>query len=154
LSRVLLGKRGGPLKPRFLMPGGGQGPERLGYSHEPLRRLNSDTPETKDRIAAATDLRDEPESLDLEDYKRFIDPEKVMRERQRIRLEVAELERARRLLSFEERLTIAQVEARSRRIDVTSEVRLLKHMQQSGKEVRHLEQRLGVVERKVWRNAV
>jgi hypothetical protein len=142
------------MKPRFLMPGGGQGPERLGYSHEPLRRLQPDTDETKDRIASATDLRDEPESLDFDDYGRFIDPEKVMRERQRIKLEIAERERNRRLLSFEERLQSAQAEARLRRIDVTSEVRLLKHMQQSGKEVRHLERRLGAVERKVWRHAV
>jgi hypothetical protein len=77
-----------------------------------------------------------------------------MRERQRIKLEIAERERNRRLLSFEERLQSAQAEARLRRIDVTSEVRLLKHMQQSGKEVRHLERRLGAVERKVWRHAV
>jgi phage gp16-like protein len=44
-------------------------------------------------------------------------------------------------------------EARSakRRIDVGSEVRFLRLMQQQGKKVRHLEQRLVLIERKVYR---
>jgi hypothetical protein len=72
---------------------------------------------------------------------------------QQQRFEAAKLEDARRLLSFEERLTAATAEARAakHRMDISSEVRLLRQMQQQGKEVRHLEQRLFVIERKVWR---
>lgn len=139
---------------RFLAPAARQG-DGKGYLNQPIRPypIVADPPEVVDRIAAATDTRDEPEYLDTDDYERFIDPEKVMREGQRIKLETAQREQARRLMDFEERLTTAHKEAQRRCIDVSCEVRLLRHMQQSGKQVRHLEQRLGAVERKVWRDA-
>ena len=139
---------------RFLAPAARQG-DGKGYLSQPIRPypIVADPPEVVDRIAAATDTRDEPEYLDKDDYDRYIDPEKVMREGQRIKLETAAREQARRLMDFEERIVTAQAAARMKCIDVTSEVRLLRHMQQSGKQVRHLEQRLGVVERKVWRDA-
>jgi len=143
-----------PVARRFLLPGAGKGSTSLGYTSKPIRELPvvADEPEVVERIRGATDTRDELESLDADDYKRHIDPDAIMREGQRLKFETAQRERDRRLMDFEQRLVTAHEEARRRCIDVSSEVRLLRHMQQSGKQVRHLEQRLGAVERKVWRD--
>jgi hypothetical protein len=106
-------------KPRFLMPGGGQGPERLGYSHEPLRRLQPDTDETKDRIAAATDLRDEPEAPS----PAWVDAEAELaqqRDLERRRHEVALAQVIRQNLSLEHRIADCQRRAKDQHVDITS----------------------------------
>lgn len=91
------------------------------------------------------------ESLDEEDWKTHVDERSKRDEVQRQKFEAASREQARRLMNFEERLVSAHVEARMRCIDVASEVRLVRHMQEKGKHVRHLESRLFTIERKVWR---
>lgn len=139
---------------RFLAPQARAG-NGLGYLGQPDREypLAPDPPDVAARIGEARAMCDEPEALDRDDWTRHIDKRAKELELQRQKFETAERDRERRLMNFEERLVTAQREARKRCIDVSSEVRLLRHMQSSGKQVRHLEQRLGVVERKVWRDA-
>lgn len=98
-------------------------------------------------------MRGEPEALDADDWKRHVDLRSKRDEEQRQKFEAVSREQARRLLSFEERLVSAHEEARRRCVDVSSEVRLVRHMQVRGKNVRHLEARLFVIERKVWKDA-
>jgi hypothetical protein len=139
------------MKPRFLMPGGGQGPERLGYSHEPLRRLNPDTPETKDRIAAATDLRDEPEAPSAA----WVDAQaELAAEHDRLRrLHQVELARVvRQNLAFEHRLADVQRRAKDQHTNVSMELHLIEKMAGRGNEqaaterISRLEARLDGVE--------
>lgn len=140
---------------RFLAPKARAG-NGHGYLSQPLRPLTStsipDEPHIVERIASATNLADEPETLTRDEWDIHIDKRAKAAEEQRRKFESAARDRERRLLTFEQRLVTAQTEARKRCIDVTSEVRLLKHMQTAGKQVRHLERRLGAVERKVWRD--
>lgn len=140
---------------RFLAPKARAG-NGMGYISQPLRPLESkttaDEPHIVERIASATSLCDEPEALTADEWKAHIDKRAISAEEQRRKFESAARDRERRLMDFEQRLTTAHAEARRRCIDVSSEVRLLKHMQANGKQVRHLEQRLGAVERKVWRD--
>jgi hypothetical protein len=100
-------------------------------------------------------MHEEPECLTEAEWKLHVGgrDEDETREERKQAFAAKQLEDARRLLSFEERLTAATAEARAakHRLDISSEVRLLRQMQQQGKEVRHLEQRLFVIERKVWR---
>jgi hypothetical protein len=135
-------------KPRFLMPGGGQGPERLGYSHEPLRRLQPDTDETKDRIAAATDLRDEPEAVSdaIADYN-----SELAREHDRLRrlheIELAQV--IRQNLSLEHRIADCQRRAKDQRVDITGDLYMVGRMnseQSQTARVERLEARLDGVE--------
>lgn len=139
---------------RFLAPKARAG-NGHGYLTQPTRPLTSthhaDEPHVVERIASATTLADEPEALTQAEWDAHIDKRAILAEDQRQKFESAARDRERRLLTFEQRLVTAQTEARKRCIDVTSEVRLLKHMQSAGKQVRHLERRLGAVERKVWR---
>lgn len=127
----------------------------LGYLSQPDREypLAPDPPDVVARISEATAMCDEPEALDKQDYELHIDKRAKEAADQQRKFETAQREQSRRLMDFEQRLTTAHQEARRRCIDVSSEVRLLRHMQQSGKQVRHLERRLGAVERKVWRDA-
>ena len=138
---------------RFLAPQGRSG-NGLGYLSQPGREYPQapDPPDVVARIAEARAMCDEPEALDRQDYELHIDQRAKEHAEQQRKFETARREQARRLMDFEQRLTTAHQEARRRCIDVTSEIRLLRHMQQSGKQVRHLEQRLGAVERKVWRD--
>jgi hypothetical protein len=139
---------------RFLAPKARAG-TGTGYLSQPLRPLESkataDEPHVVERIAGATNLCDEPEALTRDEWEAHIDKRAKAIEEQRRKFESAARDRERRLLTFEQRLTTAHAEARRRCVDVSSEIRLLRHMQSSGKQVRHLEQRLGAVERKVWR---
>lgn len=140
-------------KSRFLLPRAGRG-DGLGYIDRPLRELQpGDPPERVEAIRSASAMIDEPECLDADDWALHIDKRAKFAEEQRQKFEEASRERERRLMGFEQRLVAAQTEARRRCIDVTREVRLLQDMQARQKSVRHLEQRLGVVERKVWRDA-
>lgn len=97
--------------------------------------------------------RDEPQALTKRQWKDHVDKRSKMAEEQRQKFETAQREQSRRLLSFEQRLVSAHDEARKRCIDVREEVRLVRHMQDKGKNVRHLEARLFVIERKVWKDA-
>lgn len=139
---------------RFLAPGARAG-DGHGYLNKPQTRLDAtqeaDPPEVVALIASATRTQDEPEGLDAEEWTQHIDKRAKELEEQRRKFESASRDRERRLLTFEDRLVTAHAEARKRCIDVSSEIRLLRHMQSAGKEVRHLERRLGAVERKVWR---
>jgi DNA repair exonuclease SbcCD ATPase subunit len=139
---------------RFLAPQARSG-NGLGYLSQPAREfpIAADPPEVVERVAAQTDWRDEPEGLDRLDYELHIDERAIQHAEQQRKFETAQREQARRLMDFEQRLVTAHKEAQRRCIDVASEVRLLRHMQSAGKQVRHLEQRLGVIERKVWRDA-
>jgi hypothetical protein len=139
---------------RFLAPQARSG-NGLGYLGQPDREypLAPDPPDVVARIGEARAMCDEPEALDAQDYRLHIDKRAIMLAEQQQKFESRAREQSRRLMDFETRLVSAHDEARRRCIDVSSEVRLLKHMQQSGKEVRHLERRLGAVERKVWRDA-
>lgn len=139
---------------RFIAPQARAG-NGLGYLSQPDREfpLAPDPPDVVARIGEARAMCDEPEALDRRDYELHIDQRAKEAAEQQRKFETAQREQSRRLMDFEQRLTTAHDEARKRCIDVSSEVRLLRHMQQSGKQVRHLEQRLGAVERKVWRDA-
>lgn len=97
--------------------------------------------------------RDEPQALTKRQWKDHVDKRSKMAEEQRQKFETAQREQSRRLLSFEEKLVSAHEEARRRCIDVREEVRLVRHMQAQGKNVRHLEARLFRIERKVWKDA-
>jgi hypothetical protein len=102
----------------------------------------------------AMGMHEEPECLTEAEWKLHVARTEGETDEERKQAFAAkQLDDARRLLSFEERLTAATAEARAskHRLDISSEVRLLRQMQQQGKEVRHLEQRLFVIERKVWR---
>lgn len=138
---------------RFLAPQARAG-NGLGYLGRPERDLPivADEKHVVDRIKGATSLSDEPEALSKTEWTAHIDKRAKLLAEQQQKFESKTRDQARRLMDFETRLTTAQQEARNRCIDVSSEVRLLRHMQQSGKEVRHLERRLGSVERKVWRD--
>jgi hypothetical protein len=121
------------MKPRFIMPGGGQGPERLGYSHEPLRRLQPDSAETKDRIAAGTDLRDEPEAPS----KAWVDAQAELaarrdEERRAQKIALAQIIRAN--LSLEHRIADCQRRAKKQRTDITSELFFVERMKARGRE--------------------
>ena len=95
---------------------------------------------------------DELEPLDAQQWAAHIDERAKRDEEQRQKFEAASREQARRLMNFEERLVSAHDEARRRCIDVSSEVRLVRHMRNTGKSVRHLETRLFAIERKVWKD--
>lgn len=140
---------------RFLAPKARAG-NGHGYLTQPTRPLestiNADEEHIVERVLSATAMCDEPEALTEAEWKAHIDKRAITAEEQRRKFESAARDRERRLMDFEQRLVTAHAEARRRCIDVSSEVRLLKHMQSSGKQVRHLEQRLGAVERKVWRD--
>lgn len=97
-------------------------------------------------------MRLEPECLDEQDWAMHIDKRAKDMAVQQQKFEEAAREQTRRLLTFEERLVSAHEEARRRCIDVSSEVRLVRHMQEQRKNVRHLEKRLFVIEQKVWRS--
>lgn len=129
--------RPNPDAPRFLAPKARRGD---GWGYADIPQLG---------------MREEPECLTENEWKDHVGKRAEDFEEQQRKFEEAKLEQARRLLTFEERLTAAVSEAKTakRRVDIASEVRLLRHMQASGKEVRHLEQRLFVIERKVWRDA-
>jgi hypothetical protein len=125
-------------KPRFLMPGGGQGPERLGYSHEPLRRLQPDTDETKDRIAAATDLRDEPEAPS----QAWVDAQADLARRdqeQRRRHEIALAQVIRNNLSLENRIADCQRRAKDQRTDITGDLYMVGRMNSEANAVARIE---------------
>jgi hypothetical protein len=136
------------VKPRFLMPGGGQGPERLGYSHEPLRRLQPDTDETKDRIAAATDLRDEPEAPS----SAWVEAQaELAAEHDRLRrLHQVELARVvRNNLSLEHRIADCQRRAKDQRVDISGDLYMVGRMnseQSAATRLEALEARLDGVE--------
>jgi hypothetical protein len=121
------------MKPRFIMPGGGQGPERLGYSHEPLRRLQPDSAETKDRIAAGTDLRDEPEAPS----KAWVDAQAELaarrdEERRAQKIALAQIIRAN--LSLEHRIADCQRRAKAHHVDVSMYVYLIEKQVKRGRE--------------------
>jgi hypothetical protein len=139
---------------RFLAPAARQGDGR-GYLTQPDRQYPQapDEPETVARIATATAMCDEPEALDSQDYKLHVDKRAKAAAEQQRKFETVQRERERRLMNFEQRLATAHEAARARGRDVGSEVRLLRHMRASGKKVRHLEQRLFALERKVWAKA-
>lgn len=141
-----------PAARRFLAPQARAG-NGHGYTSTPEREYPQapDPPDIVARIGEARAMCDEPEALDAQDHRLHIDERAKEQAEQLRKFESARRDQARRLMNFETRLVTAQTEARRKCIDVSSEVRLLKHMQQSGKQVRHLEQRLGAVERKVWR---
>jgi hypothetical protein len=123
-------------KPRYLAPKARRG-DGHGYVDMP-----------------AMGMHEEPECLTEAEWKLHVARTEGETDEERKQAFAAkQLEDARRLLSFEDRLTAATAEARAskHRLDISSEVRLLRQMQQQGKEVRHLEQRLFVIERKVWR---
>lgn len=121
---------------RFIVLGAPTGRFPRGYTDEP----------------ALTD-RDEPQYLTGRQWKDHIDKRAKRDAEQRQKFETAQREQSRRLLTFEEKLVSAHAEARRRCIDVREEVRLVRHMQQKGAHVRHLESRLFVIERKVWKDA-
>jgi hypothetical protein len=138
-------------KPRFLMPGGGQGPERLGYSHEPLRRLQPDTDETKDRIAAGLNLTDEPEAPSaawVEGQAELAVKHDRLRHLKKV--EFARLVRAN--LSLEHRIADCGRRAKDQRVDISSEAWIITKMAARGnvdkaiERVGRLEARLDGVE--------
>ena len=96
-------------------------------------------------------MRDEPEALTAEEYAVHVDKRAREAAEQQRKFETAQREKERRLMTFDQRLAKAQLEARSRCIDISSDVRLLRHLERAGKKVRHLESRLHALERKVWR---
>lgn len=98
-------------------------------------------------------MRDEPEAIDDDDYQIHVLGRALTHAQQQIALEQAKLDRSRKLLTLEERLVVTHAEARRRCMDVSSEVRLVRLMLGSGKEPRHVEARLGVMERRVYRAA-
>lgn len=118
---------------QFLVLGAPTGRFPKGYTDEPV-------------LAS----RDEPQALTKRQWKDHVNERSKRDEEQRRKFEAAAIEQARRLMSFEERLVSAHDEARRRCVDVSSEVRLVRHMRDQGKAVRHLETRLFVIERKVW----
>ena len=139
---------------RFLAPQARSGDGR-GYLNSPDREYPAvaDEPEVRERIREARAMRDEPEALDRDDWKRHIDRRARGLEEQRQKFETRQREDKRRRMDFEQRLSAAQEQAKRRHMNVSPDVRLLRHMQAMGKKVRHLEGRLGVLERKVWREA-
>lgn len=126
-----------PSKPRFLAPKGRRG-DGLGYVDNPHMAM-----------------REEPECLSAQEWRDHVEKRADTAAEQLQKFEDRKREEARRLLTFEERLTAAMAHARTAkwRADISSEVRLLRQMQAAGKEVRHLEKRLHMIERKVWREA-
>lgn len=123
-------------EPRLLVPGAKRrGADPVGYTDIP-----------------ALAMRDEPEALSRDDYERHVLGRAQTAAEQQAAIEAARLERSRRLLTFEERLSAAMLEAKRRSMDVSSEMYVLGRMRAAGKDVRHLEQRLGALERRVFRN--
>lgn len=121
--------------PRLLVPGAKRrGSDPSGYTDIP-----------------ALSMRDEPEALSHDDFERHVLGRAVSAAEQRAALALARLEAERRLMTFDERLRSAVAEARRRRVDVSSDVFVLGRMRAAGKAVRHLEARLGVLERKAFR---
>lgn len=102
---------------------------------------------------SARAMIEEPEPLDAQQWTDHVNERAKRDAEQRQKFEAAAREQARRLMDFETRLVSAHDQARLRCIDVSSEVRLVRHMQQQGKNVRHLEKRLYTIERKVWKDA-
>jgi hypothetical protein len=113
------------------------------------KRRGSDSSGYTDIPALA--MRDEPEALSRDDYERHVLGRAFSAAEQQAALEAVVLERERRVMSIEERFAAAQVEARRRSVDVSGQVRLLAQMLAHGKEPRHLERRLGELERKAFR---
>jgi predicted RNase H-like nuclease (RuvC/YqgF family) len=148
-------RRQAPMPARRFLAAQARAGNGLGYLSQPDREFPTvaDPPEVVARIAEARTIRDEPEALDTGDYRRHIDKRAKLVEDQRQKFETKAREQARRLMNFEERLTAVREQARRRHIDISSEVRLLRHMRQSAKRIRHLEQRLGALERRIWRDA-
>ena len=93
----------------------------------------------------------EPEALTREEYERHIDVDAKARAEQQRRLEEAERDKRWRMMSFDQQLAEAQLEARRRRLDISSDVWAIRQMQRSGTKIRHLEARLGAIRRKVYR---
>jgi len=122
-------------QPRLLVPG--------------AKRRGSDPKGYTDIPALA--MRDEPEALSRDDYERHVLGRAQSAAEHQAALEAARLEVSRREMSFDERLASATLEAKRRSIDVSSDVRLLAHLRAQKKDVKHLERRLGSLERKVFR---
>jgi hypothetical protein len=98
-------------------------------------------------------MRDEPEALSEDDYARHVLGRATTAAEQQAAIEAAKLARQQKMLSIEERLVEAHAEARRRCMDVSREVRLVRDMLAKGKEPRHVESRLGSMERRVYREA-
>lgn len=96
-------------------------------------------------------MRDEPECLTAEEHARHIDVDSRRAAEQQRAYEDAQRERKWRLMSFDQQLADVQIEAKAKRIDISSDVRLVRFMQRSGKKIHHLERRLGAIRRKVYR---
>lgn len=131
-ARLMSGKK---VEPKRATPREISGPEAHGYTSEPGRAL-----------------RGEPECLGAADWDIHVGKRSETVEEQRRRFEAARIEEERRLLTVEQRLVTAHEEARRRCIDVSSEAFVLRRMLAAGKNVRHMETRLGSLERKVWRD--
>lgn len=96
-------------------------------------------------------MRDEPECLTAEEHALHIDPDSKRAAEQQQAFETAQRERERRLMTFDQRLAKAQLQAKARFIDISREVWVLRQMQNGGKKLRHMEPRLAMIERKVNR---
>lgn len=95
----------------------------------------------------------EPQPLSDDEYEIHVLGRAQTLAQQQAAIEQARLAQAQRLLTAEERLKRVQDEARCRCIDISSDARLLRMMLTSGKQARHVERKLGMVERRVYREA-
>lgn len=95
----------------------------------------------------------EPQPLSDDEYEIHVLGRAQTVAQQQAAIEAARLAQSQRLLTAEQRLVRVQHDARSRCMDISSDVRLLRLMLSAGKEARHVERKLGMVERRVYREA-
>jgi hypothetical protein len=120
---------------RFMLPGAGKGSTSLGYTTQPIRDLPivADEPHVIERIASATDTRDEPESPS----PAWVDAEsELAAERNRVRLlKQAEMaQQARKHITTENRMRDAQRRAKLKHVDITGELFVMRKMLTRGNE--------------------
>jgi hypothetical protein len=119
-------------KPRLLAPQARRG-DGLGYV---------------DHIAQA--MRDEPEALSVNDWKRHVERRSELTDKQRRTVEEIARDRTKRLLSQEERIVKAHREAQAKRRDVSREMWMLRNMQAGKCKPDALEKKVQELERIVY----
>lgn len=117
---------------RFLMPGGGQGHEAIGYASKPLREIHDDPQEVKERVGEALTLRDEPECPS----KAWVDAQSELAaryERQRCLAAHRDAVEARQGIPVQKRIEDAQRRARRKRLNFDLEISIINGLITRGK---------------------
>lgn len=114
---------------RFMLPGAGKGSGSLGYTGQPIRELPvvADEPHVVDRIASASNMRDEPEAPSESWLNATADRAFMLNQQARL-ADIAQAKAARPALTIENRMMDAQRRSRLQHVDCRSEFSAVRRM--------------------------